>query len=144
MSDSPLDLSTQRSDANDIFIAAKRESSNEKEHQHADVLSDTNANVLSQGVLIPLIGVLPRGRELARPIVVRIVEEDCEEGEDREFLVTELEYHIHAVGATIPEALEAFRRIFSGYLDGLTEREGRLSPYMHGQLEYLRSVIRIL
>ncbi|HWS83975.1 MAG TPA: hypothetical protein VN207_06920 [Ktedonobacteraceae bacterium] len=141
MGDNTSNLSTQRSDANDAFLAAKRENGNEKDRQHANVLSNTRENVLPQGVLIPLIGALPGGRELARPIVVRIVEEDCEEGEDREFLVTEPEYHIHAVGATMPEALEAFRRIFSGYLDGLTEREERLSPYMRGQLEYLRSVI---
>ena len=44
---------------------------------------------------------------------------------------------------TLPEAIEAFKRIFSGYLDILSEEENNLSAYMHEQLEYLRSAIRI-
>jgi len=114
VSDSPLDLSTQRSDANDIFIAAKRESSNEKEHQHADVLSDTNANVPISGGFNSLNWGFTWRKGTCSSDSGKIVEEDCEEGEDREFLVTELEYHIHAVGATYQKHLKllgAFLRI---------------------------------
>jgi predicted RNase H-like HicB family nuclease len=87
-------------------------------------------------------GPLPEGRWLT-PILVKIVEEDREEGEEREFVVTETKYYMHAAGKTVSEAIEAFKRILSQYLDGLTEREERLSPWMHERLEYLRSVIRI-
>jgi hypothetical protein len=87
-------------------------------------------------------GPLPEGRWLT-PILVKIVEEDREEGEDREFLVTETKYYMHGVGKTVPDAIGAFKRILSQYLDGLTKREDRLSPQMYEQLEYLRSVIRI-
>jgi hypothetical protein len=95
-------------------------------------------------VFIPISGALSEGRELARPIMVKIEEEDREEGEDREFLVSETKYHIHGVGATIQEAIGDFKSIFSEYFDTLSEEEGNLSPYMHGQLEYLRSMIRFL
>ena len=57
-------------------------------------------------------------------------------------MVSELKYHMHGEGATEPEAIEAFKRIFSGYLDLLLEEEDNLSDYMHEQLEYLRSAIR--
>jgi hypothetical protein len=87
-------------------------------------------------------GPLPKGRWLT-PILVKIVEEDREEGEAREFVVTETKYYMHGVGETVPEAIVTFMRIVSQYLDGLTEREDRLSPWMQEQLEYLRSVIRI-
>jgi hypothetical protein len=43
-----------------------------------------------------------------------------------------------------PEAIQAFKRIFSGYLDVLSEEEGNLSEYMHEQLQYLRSTTRIV
>jgi hypothetical protein len=154
MTDSILELPTQRSSASEGIIAARRENASDEDYHYAHVSCDTDADVDAdaqfqeadgdKGILVPLIGALPGGRELAHPLMVRIVEEDCEEGEEREFLVAEPEYHIHAVGATIPEALEAFRRIFSGYLDILSEEEEKLSSYMYGQLEYLRSAIRIL
>jgi len=95
-------------------------------------------------IFIPIDGPLCEGRELAYPIMVKIEEEDREEGEDREFLVSEPKYHIHGVGSTIQEAIDDFKYIFSEYFDTLSEEEERLSPYMYGQLAYLRSVIRIL
>ena len=70
------------------------------------------------------------------PIIVKI------EDDDGEYVVTELKYHMHGEGSTIPEAIEAFRRIFSGYLDILSEEEDNLSSYLYEQLEYLRSAIR--
>jgi hypothetical protein len=88
-------------------------------------------------IFTSLIGQLPGGRRLVSPIVVK-VEDDC-----GEFVVSDLKYHIHGEGPTIPEAIEAFKRIFSGYLDVLSEEENNLSPYMHEQLAYLRSSIRV-
>jgi len=70
------------------------------------------------------------------PIIVKI------EDDDGEYVVTELKYHMHGEGSTIPVAIEAFRRIFSGYLDILSEEEDNLSSYLYEQLEYLRSAIR--
>ncbi len=86
-------------------------------------------------------GPLPEGRWLT-PMLVKIVEEDGEPGEEREFVVAETKYYMHGVGETVSEAVEAFKRILSQYLDGLAKREHRLSPRMREQLEYLRSVIR--
>lgn len=70
------------------------------------------------------------------PIIVKI------DDDDGEYVVTELKYHMHGEGSTIPKAIEAFRRIFSGYLDILSEEEDNLSSYLYEQLEYLRSAIR--
>lgn len=80
-------------------------------------------------------GTLLDGRQLARPIVVVI------EYDDGEFVVSEPEFHMHASASTKGGALNAFRRIFSGYLDVLTSREKRLGPQLRDQLNYLRSVI---
>jgi hypothetical protein len=88
-------------------------------------------------------GPLCEGRELARPLLVEIVEEDREEGEDREFLVSEPKYHMHGAGKTIPDAIATFKRIFSGYLDILAEEEDHLSVNLQEQLKFLRSMIRI-
>ena len=85
---------------------------------------------------LSIAGSLPDRRWLTYPIVVKI------EDDDGEYVVTELKYHMHGEGSTIPEAIEAFRRIFSGYLDILSEEEDNLSSYLHEQLEYLRSAIR--
>jgi hypothetical protein len=87
-------------------------------------------------IFLYIAGSLPGRRWLAYPIIVKI------EDDDGEYLVTELKYHMHGEGSTIPEAIEAFRRIFSGYLDVLSEEEDNLSSYLHEQLEYLRSAIR--
>src|SRR5439155_19893790 len=87
-------------------------------------------------IFISIGGHLSQGRRLTHPIVVKI------EDDDGEFVVSELKYHMHGEGATIQEAIGAFKRIFSGYLDILLEEENNLSSYMYQQLEYLRSAIR--
>ena len=87
-------------------------------------------------IFITIAGSLPGRRWLTYPIVVKI------EDDDGECVVTELKYHMHGEGSTIPEAIEAFRRIYSGYLDLLSEEEDNLSSYLYEQLEYLRSAIR--
>jgi hypothetical protein len=87
-------------------------------------------------IFISVGGQLPGGRWLSHPIIVKI------EDDYGEFVVSELKYHMHGEGSTIAEAIEAFKRIFSGYLDILSEEENNLSSYMYEQLEYLRSAIR--
>jgi hypothetical protein len=81
-------------------------------------------------------GLLPGGRRLTRPLTVAV------EYDDGEVIVSEPLFHMHAAAPTEAEALEAFRRIFSGYLDVLSSRESRLDPYLREQLAYLRSYIR--
>ena len=81
-------------------------------------------------------GPLPYGRWLTNPIVVLI------EDDDGEFVVSELKFYMHASGSTIAEAIEAFKRIFSGYLDVLSSEEDTLGVYLRKQLEYLQSIIR--
>ena len=81
-------------------------------------------------------GLLPGGRRLTRPLTVAV------EHDDGEVIVSEPLFHMHAAAPTEAEALEAFRRIFSGYLDVLSSRESRLDPYLREQLAYLRSYIR--
>jgi hypothetical protein len=85
--------------------------------------------------LYPLSGHLPGGRQLVHSITV-IIEHD-----EEEVVVTEPRFHMHAAGPTEAEALAAFRRIFSGYLDMLTRREKTLGQPLRDQLAYLRSVI---
>jgi hypothetical protein len=80
-------------------------------------------------------GALVDGKRLARPLTVMI------EYDDEEVVVSEPVFHMHASASTEAEALAAFRRIFSGYLDVLTARENRLDPYLRKQLAYLRSYI---
>ena len=87
-------------------------------------------------IFLTIIGSLPGRRWLAYPIGLKI------EDDDGEYVVTELKYHMHGEGSTISEAIEAFRRIFSGYLDLLSEEDDNLSSYLYEQLEYLRSAIR--
>jgi hypothetical protein len=76
------------------------------------------------------------GRQLIHPVVVWV------EYDDGEFLVTEPHFYMHASGPPVPEAIEAFKRIFSGYLDVLSSDEATLGEFLCDQLEYLRSVIR--
>ena len=80
-------------------------------------------------------GSLPGGRRLARPLYVTITQDDGE------VIVSEPHFSMHASAPTTAEALVAFRRIFSGYLDVLASRESRLDPYLREQLAYLRSYI---
>lgn len=81
-------------------------------------------------------GALPEGRRLAHPLTVLI------EYDDEEVVVSEPRFHMQASGSTEVEAIAAFRRIFSGYLDVLTSREEKLGAHLHAQLQYLRSAIK--
>src|SRR5947199_8913321 len=101
-----------------------------------DAHTPAQQTVTQPAIFISIEGRLPDGRWLSHPVIVKI--ED-----DGEFVVSEPKYYIHGEGPTIPEAIEAFKRIFSGYLDILSEEEDNLSSYMFEQLEYLRSAIRI-
>lgn len=80
-------------------------------------------------------GPLSEGRRLAHPLKVLL------EYDDGEVVVSEPHFHIHASGPTEAEAIAAFRRIFSGYLDVLSSREETLSVHLRDQLQYLRSSI---
>ena len=51
-------------------------------------------------------------------------------------------FNIHASGVTIQEAIAAFKRVLSGYLDVLSEEEETLDLYLREQLAYLRSLIK--
>lgn len=90
----------------------------------------------SKGTTRIIDGFLSDGRCLAHPLQV-LVERD-----DGEVVVSEPRFHIHASAPTEAEAIEAFRRIFSGYLDLLSSREEMLSAHLRDQLDYLRSMIR--
>jgi hypothetical protein len=81
-------------------------------------------------------GPLPGGRWFASPLTVLI------EYNDGEFIVSEPRFHMYASASTKAEALAAFRRIFSWYLDVLTAQEETLGTHLHEQLQYLRSAIR--
>jgi hypothetical protein len=83
-----------------------------------------------------LYGSLPGNREFVKPLTVFI------EYDDGEVIVSESLFHMHASGPTEADAIAAFRRIFSGYLDILSSQENMLSTHLHGQLQYLRSYIR--
>jgi len=86
---------------------------------------------------LKITGQLPGGRRLTRELDVRI------EYGDGEVVVSEPRFHMHASAPTRVDALVAFRRIFSGYLDVLSARESRLDPYLREQLAYLRSYIAL-
>ncbi len=96
----------------------------------SDYVQDYPANVRS------IYGFLPNGRELIRPLNV-VVEHD-----DGEFVVSEPRFHMHASASTEAEALAAFRRVLSGYLDVLQEQEEKLGSHLQKQLTYLRSIIK--
>jgi len=80
-------------------------------------------------------GSLPGGRRLIRPLRVAV------EYDDGEVIVSEPLFHMHAAAPTEAEATNAFKSIFSGYLDSLTRREKTLGPQLYDQLNYLRSII---
>jgi hypothetical protein len=111
------------------------------QYTHVSLVPDAHSTPSQQvftqpPIFISIGGQLSEKRWLTHPIVVKI------EDDDGEFVVSELKYHVHGEGSTIPEAITAFKRIFSGYLDILLEEEDNLSSYMNEQLEYLRSAIR--
>ena len=82
-----------------------------------------------------LAGSLPGGKQLMRPILIVI------EYDEEEVVVSEPLFHMHASAPTEIEALDAFRRMISGYLDVLARREKTLGPPLLDQLNYLRSII---
>jgi hypothetical protein len=100
-----------------------------------------NAKLAYEPTILPpltslkITGTLPGGRRLAQPLEVMI------EYDDGEVIVSEPYFHIHASAHTRVDALGAFRRVFSKYLDVLSSRESRLDPYLREQLAYLRSYI---
>jgi len=81
-------------------------------------------------------GPLPNGRRFAYPLSILI------EYDDDEVIVSEPRFHMHASAPTEAEAIAAFRRIFSGYLDILASQEEMLGARMREQLQYLRSTIK--
>jgi hypothetical protein len=87
--------------------------------------------------LVAISGPLPGGRRFAGQFNVLI------DHDDGEVVVSEPRFHIHASGSTVTEALTAFRRVFSGYLDVLSSEEKDLDSYMLEQLQYLRANISV-
>jgi hypothetical protein len=84
---------------------------------------------------LKITGPLPGGRQLTRPLDVKIAY-------DGEVVVSEPRFHIHAVGPTIAQALAEFRRLLSEELDELTADEEELGPRLKAELQYLRDLIR--
>src|SRR5579884_3239092 len=74
-----------------------------------DPITLPQQSIMQPSIFVSIAGPLPGGRWLTQPIIVKI------QDDDGEFVVTELKYYMHGTGATIPEAIEAFKRIFSGY-----------------------------
>jgi hypothetical protein len=107
---------------------------------HLSVLP--NAQFASEPIIFPplpsleITGSLPGGKQLTRPLKVRLAYDDGE------VVVSEPRFHIHAVGATRLEALTEFRRILSEELDDLTADEEELGPRLKAELQYLRDLIR--
>jgi hypothetical protein len=87
-------------------------------------------------IRIALVGPLPGNRRLTKPLIVRVV------WDNEYWLVTEPTYHIHTVGPTVRKAVAQFRHLLCDYLDGLNDREDRLSQHLTDQLAYLREMIQ--
>ena len=102
-----------------------------------DATTSYQPPIATTPIFLALDGPLTERKQLTFPIVVQI------EHDDGEFLVSEDHFYIHASGATIREAIAAFKRVFAGYLDLLYEEEASLGSYIHEQLDYLRSAIRM-
>ena len=94
------------------------------------------SSIIPTPIFIVIQGSLSEGRSLKHPVIVQI------EDDDDEILVSEPHFHIHASGTTLSEAIDAFKHVFSGYLDILSEDEATLGTYLQKQLDYLRSMIR--
>lgn len=84
---------------------------------------------------VKLIGNLPGQRRLVQGMPIDIT------WDGGEWLVSEIFYHMHTVAPTIHKALTRFRQLLCDYLDGLSEREDRLSQDLRDQLAYLRELI---
>ena len=85
---------------------------------------------------LEITGSLPGGKQLTRPLKVKLAYDDGE------VVVSEPRFHIHAVGSTRIEALIEFRRILSEERDDLTTDEEELGPRLKAELQYLRDLIR--
>jgi predicted RNase H-like HicB family nuclease len=101
-----------------------------------DARTPYEPSIATTPIFVSIDGALPDGRWLAQPVVVQI------EDDNGEIIVCEPHFNMYASGSTVQEAVEAFKRIFSGYLDVLSEDEESSGTYLHEQLEYLRSTIR--
>ena len=101
----------------------------------ADARAFYQLHISPSPIFRAITGPLPGGRRLIRPLTVMV------EYDEEEVVVSEPRFHMHASAPTEAEALAAFRRILSGYLDSLTRREKTLGQQLHDQLDYLRSVI---
>jgi len=100
--------------------------------------SSTFQELIQHPIIITnLEGPLPGGRRLVHPIMIVI------EFDDEEVVVSERRFHMCASAPKEVEALNAFRRILSGYLDSLTRHEKTLGQPLLEQLNYLRSIITL-
>jgi len=89
---------------------------------------------------VVILGSLPGNRKLAKPLRIHIRWDG--EPLDGEWLVSEPLFSMHSAAPTLAEAMIGFRRIFNGYLDGLSEHEDRpMAQHLHNQLAYLREMI---
>lgn len=76
-----------------------------------------------------------RGNRYLRSTAVWIL---LDEGQ---YIVTEPRYHMHAVGATVDEALDDFLSVIADEFDIVLEERGPLSPRLQSQRSYLQSVV---
>jgi hypothetical protein len=94
---------------------------------------ERNVSFFNTKAMLEIVGSLPGEKQLVKPLVVMA------EYDDGEIVVSEPRFSIHGSGATLEEAVSAFRRMFSHYFDVLTYESENLDAYMFDQLEYLRS-----
>jgi hypothetical protein len=80
-------------------------------------------------------GPLPEGKQIVHPLTIQI------QYEDREIIVSEPHCSIYASGATVQEAIAAFKRTLVDEFNQLTHDEEQLAPRLQRQLQYLRSII---
>lgn len=83
-------------------------------------------------------GSLPGGKMLNHPLDIKIAYDEDE------VIVSEPRFHIHAVGATLTEAVAEFRRVLSEELDELMADEDELGPRLQAELHYLCDLIRTI
>ncbi len=133
----------ERAEMNNFMVNARTSASSAATSKfHFSVLPNaklaTESSIFSSLTSLEIIGSLPGGKQLSRPLNVTIAYDDGE------VIVSEPHFHIHAVGTTRVEALTEFRRILSEELDELTADEEELGPRLQLELQYLRSLIRMV
>lgn len=111
---------------------------NEEEQKHGSSQNMTFPLEWPTPSMRTIDGHLTGRKWLAHPLQVQV------EYDDGEVVVSEPHFHMHASAPTETEAIAAFRRIFSGYLDLLASQEETLGAHLRDQLAYLRSSIRIV